>query len=167
MVAKVGLVIAGTALAMFVMGRFEGLAAHKGFNGPVAYAQESTDPGYDSSSQDGVDSEPDLSVSGIYSGTITDSGEGGGMISAAVTQIHSKVVGTFVATFASADYGPGFVKWKIKNGAIHGRLKFSLRGKCGLNFHGTFQNGDEISGTYQMTGCNGKSNSGSFDMTHP
>ena len=167
MLAKVGFVIAGTALAMFTMGRFETLAAHRGFGGSVAYAQETNDPGDYSSSQDDVDGEPDVTAGGVYSGTITDSGEGEGTISAAISQIHSKLIGTFVATFVSADYGPGFVKGKIKNGVIKARLRFSLKGKCGLSFHGTFQNGNEISGTYSMTGCNGKSNTGSFDMTQP
>ena len=167
MLAKVGLMIAGTALAMFAMGRIEGVAAHRGFAGSVACAQEWNDQGDDASAQDDADSEAAVSASGVYSGTIMDSGEGDGMISAAISQIHSKLVGTFVATFQSANYGPGFVKGKIKNGAINARLKFSLKGKCGLNFHGTFQNGNEITGSYTMTGCSGKSNSGTFDMTHP
>jgi len=167
MLAKVGLVIAGTALAMFAMGRIESIATHHGFGGSVACAQESNDPGDDDASvQDDADSEAAVSASGVYSGTIMDSGEGDGMISAAISQIHSKLTGTFVATFQTANYGPGFVKGKIKNGAINARLKFSLNGKCGLNFHGTFQNGNEITGDYAMTGCKGKSNHGTFDMTH-
>jgi hypothetical protein len=167
MLAKVGLVIAGTALAMFAMGRFESVAAHRGFGGPVACAQETNDSGDDASAQDDADSEAAMSASGIYSGTIMDSGEGDGMISASLSQIHSKLIGTFVATFPTADYGPGFVKGKIQsNGAINARLKFSLKGKCGVNFHGTFVNGNEITGDYTMTGCKGMSNHGTFDMTH-
>lgn len=164
MLAKLGFVIGATALAMLTMGRFETLAAHRGFGGSVACAQELNDY---SSALDDVDSESDVSAGGVYSGTITDSGEGEGTISAAISQIHSKLIGTFVATFTSDNYGPGFVKGKIKNGVIKARLRFSLKGKCGLSFHGTFQNGNEITGTYKMTGCNGKSNVGSFDMTQP
>lgn len=166
MLAKIGLVIVGAALSMFAMGS---AGAHRGFGGSVAYAQESVDPAGDASSQDDadIDSAPSVKASGVYSGTITDSSLGAGMISASITQIHSKLIGTFVATFVSSNFGPGFVKGKIKsNGAITARLKFSLKGKCGLNFHGTFQNGNEISGNYTMTGC-GMSDSGSFDMTQP
>jgi hypothetical protein len=166
MLAKVSLVIASTALAMFSMGRIESIAAHHGFGDPVACAQESNDPGDDASAQDDADSEAAVSASGVYSGAIMDSGEGDGMISAAISQIHSKLTGNFVATFQTTNYGPGFVKGKIKNGAINARLNFSIKGKCGLNFHGTFQNGNEISGNYTMTGCKGQSNHGSFDMTH-
>lgn len=167
MLAKVGLVIASTALAMFAMGRIENIAAHRGFGDSVAYAQDLDDQGDDASAQDDADatSKAAVNAGGVYSGGIMDSGEGDGMISAAISQIHSKLSGTFVATFQSTNYGPGFVKGKIKNGKINARLKFSLKGKCGLNFHGTFENGNEISGNYQMTGCKGKSNQGSFDMT--
>ena len=168
MLTKISLVVLSTALAMFAMARFESLAAHRGFSGSVAFAQESSDQADAAPSPDDADSDADASTfsnaGGVYSGTITDDNQGGGMISAAVTQIHSKLIGTFVATFASTDYGPGFVKGKIRsNGAINARLKFSLKGKCGLNFHGTFTNGNEISGSYTMTGC-GTSDHGTFDM---
>jgi len=162
MLAKIGLVMAGTAVAMFAMGRVENIAAHRGFGGSVACAQESNDPADDASAQDDADAA--TSASGIYSGTIVDNSLGNGMISAALSQRHSKLDGTFVATFVSSNYGPGFVNGKISsNGTVNARLKFSLKGKCGLNFHGTFQNGNEISGDYTMTGC-GMSDHGTFDM---
>lgn len=165
MLAKIGLVMVGTALAMFAMGRFESVAAHRGFRGSVACAQDWNDQADDTSAPDDPDADSEASVkaSGIYSGNIVDDSLGDGMISASLTQIHSKLIGTFVATFQSSDFGPGFVKGKIVNGAINARLKFSLRGKCGVNFKGTFKNGDEISGDYTMTGC-GMSDQGSFDM---
>jgi len=93
-----------------------------------------------------------------------DDSLGAGTISASLSQHHSKLGGTFVATFQSSNFGPGFVKGKINsNGAIGARLKFSLKGKCGLDFHGSFENRNEIAGSYTMTGC-GMSDSGSFDM---
>ncbi len=164
MLAKISLVMVGSALAMFVMGRVESLAAHRGFGGSIACAQDWDDPTGDASSQDDFDTDASVRATGVYSGTIVDDDLGHGMISASLSQIHSKLIGTFVATFQSSDFGPGFVKGKIApNGAINARLKFSLKGKCGVNFHGTFQNGDEISGDYTMTGC-GMSDAGSFDM---
>jgi hypothetical protein len=164
MLAKIGLVVVGTALAMFAMGRFESLAAHRGFGGSIACAQDWNEPADDASSQDDFDTDASVKAGGIYSGTIVDDNLGHGMISASLSQSHSKLGGTFVATFQSSDFGPGFVKGKIaSNGAINARLKFSLKGKCGVNFHGTFENGDEISGDYTMTDC-GMSDHGSFDM---
>lgn len=183
MLAKINLVIVGIALAMFAMGRFESLAAHRGLSGSIACAQESSDQSDEASSQDDenananadanadADSDADddadnaVSAGGVYSGMITDANLGDGMISAAITQIHSKLSGTFVATFTSADYGPGFVNGKISNGKITALLRFHLKGKCGLTFHGTFENGNEISGDYTMTGCKKMSDHGSFDMT--
>jgi hypothetical protein len=151
MLAKIGLVIVGTALAMSAMGRVENVVAHRGFGSSVVCAQESNDPA--------------TSASGVYSGTIVDNNLGTGMISASLSQQHSKLDGTFVATFVSSNYGPGFVNGKISsNGSINARLKFSLKGKCGLNFHGTFQNGNEISGDYTMTGCKKMSDHGTFEM---
>jgi hypothetical protein len=164
MLAKIGLVIVGTALAMSAMGRVENVVAHRGFCGSVASAQESNDPADDAAAQDDADAENATSAGGVYSGTIVDNNLGTGMISAALSQQHSKLDGTFVATFVSTNYGPGFVNGKISsNGNINARLKFSLKGKCGLNFHGTFQNGNEISGDYTMTGCK-MSDHGTFDM---
>jgi hypothetical protein len=176
MLAKIGLVIVSAALATFAMGRFESLAAHRGFGGSVASAQDWSDQADDASSQDDpdaaseddLDAEPATSAGGVYSGTIVDNNLGNGMIQAAITQIHStklvsKLLGNFIATFPSSDYGPGFVTGKINHGSITALLRFTLRGKCGLSFHGTFKNGNEISGTYTMTHC-GMSDAGSFDM---
>jgi hypothetical protein len=181
MLAKINLVIAVTALAMSAMGHVESLAAHRGLSGSAAFAQESSDQTDAASSQgdseadanadadadadDGADNA--VSAGGVYSGTIQDANLDDGMISAAITQIHGKISGTFVATFTSADYGPGFVKGKISsNGKITALLRFHLKGKCGLTFHGTFENGDEISGDYKVTGCKKTApDHGTFQMT--
>jgi hypothetical protein len=63
--AKIGLVIAGTALAIFVMGRVGNLKAGHWFTGSQAWAQDSEDQGDnaadqqdDASDQDGVVSPP-------------------------------------------------------------------------------------------------------------
>ena len=59
--AKIGLVITAAALATFAIGRFESLAAHRGFSGSVACAQESRDTADDASSQD-VAAAPDVTA---------------------------------------------------------------------------------------------------------
>jgi hypothetical protein len=178
MLAKINLVIAGIVLAMFAMARVESLAAHRGFSGSVAWAQESSDQSDEASPRDDTDADTNadadddadnaVNAGGVYSGTIQDANLSDGMISAAITQIHGKISGTFVATFTSADYGPGFVKGKISsNGKITALLRFHLKGKCGLTFHGTFENGNEIMGGYKLTGCKKTApDNGTFQMTH-
>jgi len=44
---------------------------------------------------------------------------------------------------------------------VKARLK--IKGGCGVSIKGVFQGGDEIVGTYKVTGC-GKSDGGTFDM---
>src|SRR5271156_91642 len=99
--ARIGVVIAGVALAMFVMGRVVNLRAGRGFGGSSAWAQESDDQAGDTASQDDATSQDDSasqddadtvakkipSASGIYSGTVMDHDMGAGKISAAITQI--------------------------------------------------------------------------------
>jgi len=161
MLKKIGFVTAGVVLATFVMGRVESLAAHRGFGGSLAWAQQWDDSAGDTSPQDddSMKKSPPPDVSGTYSGTIEDHRFGAGTISATISQSGSKLSGSWDATFG----GPGTLKGTVKsNGAITARLK--IKGGCGLNAHGTFESGDEISGTYQVTGC-GRSDHGTFDMT--
>lgn len=158
MLRKLGFVIAGTALTMFAMGRVESLASHRGFAGPAAWAQSWTD-----SDDDAADSQSDTvpDVGGNYTGTIEDHRFGMGDISADITQNGSALTGTWTASFG----GPGTLKGAVKpNGKIHARLKITGGHGCGLNIQGTFKNGDEIAGKYQVTGCK-KSDHGTFDVT--
>jgi|HubBroStandDraft_6_1064221.scaffolds.fasta_scaffold235791_2 hypothetical protein len=159
MLAKIGFVIAGTALAMFAMGRVESLAAHHGFSGSQAWAQQWDDSSGDSSSADDSESKSSPpNVAGTYSGTIEDHRFGAGTISATISQNGSKLSGPW-----SSSFGSGTLKGKVSSkGTISARLK--LKGGCGLNMHGTFENGDEIAGVYTVTGC-GKADHGTFDMT--
>jgi hypothetical protein len=99
-------------------------------------------------------------VSGSYSGTIQDAKLGSGAISADIIQNGSDLTGSWDASFG----GPGTLKGKVKpNSKVHARLKITGGKGCGLNIEGTFQNGNEIAGKYQVTGCK-KSDHGTFDM---
>jgi hypothetical protein len=111
-------------------------------------------------SDDAANSQPDSvpNVAGSYTGTLEDRRFGAGEISADVVQNGSKLSGTWDATFG----GPGTIKGSVKSsGKVHARLK--IKGGCGVTIKGVFQGGDEIVGTYKVTGC-GKSDGGTFDM---
>ena len=158
MLARIGFVVGGIVLSMFVMGRVESLATHRGFAGPAACAQLWTDPADDAD----VDSQPAAvpDVSGSYSGTIQDAKLGPGEITAEISQTGSTLTGSWDSTFG----GPGTLKGKVKpNSKVHARLKITGGKGCGLNVQGTFQNGNEIAGKYQVTGCK-RSDHGTFDM---
>jgi len=176
MKAKIGVVIAGIALAMFVMSRVENLRAGRGFGGSLAWAQESDDQAGDATSQDDAASQADsasqgddsidattVSASGIYSGTVMDNNMGAGTISAAISQIHSKLIGNWQDTFVP----PAFIMGTIKsNGTISMRMRFHLKGNCGYVFNGVFEHGNEISGDYTLNGCKGMApDHGTLDMT--
>jgi hypothetical protein len=157
MLGKLGFIIAGTALTMFAMGRVESLAAHRGFGGPSAWAQSWADLGDDDSAASQPDTVPD--VSGSYDGSIQDHRLGLGEIAADIAQNGSKLTGEWNSSF-----GAGTLKGSVKpNGKVHARLKITGGHGCGLNIQGVFQNGDEIVGKYEVTGC-GKSDHGTFDI---
>jgi len=174
---KIGVVIAEIALAMFVMGRVENLKAGRGFGGSLAWAQESDDQGDDAASQDDATSQEDsaspddgdstdttkVSAGGVYSGTVMDNNMGPGKISAAISQIHSQLIGTWQDTFVR----PAFIKGSITSkGKISMRMRFHLKGNCGYVFNGVFENGNEISGDYKLNGCKGMApDHGTLDMT--
>jgi hypothetical protein len=169
MPSKVGVAIAGVALAMFVAGR-AGLG-----HGPVAWAQEAQDQAADvqadeaapqdgeasqdeSAAQNAADgNEPNakptpVSASGVYSGTVMDANQGAGTISAAISQIRTKIIGTWQDTFVPPAFIAGTVNAKR---TMSLRMRFYLKGNCGYLFTGNFKNGNEISGTYKLTACGG------------
>jgi hypothetical protein len=173
--AKIG--IAAIALAVFVVGRVENPRAGRGFGGSIAWAQEPDDQAddalspddassqADSASQDDTDSidEATPSAGGIYSGTVMDNNMGAGAISAAIGQTRSKLSGVWQDTFVP----PAFLKGSIKkNGKISLKMRFHIKGNCGYVFNGVFENDDEISGNYKLTGCKGmEPDAGTLDMT--
>jgi hypothetical protein len=176
MLAKIGLVITGIALAMFAMGRVESVASHCGFSESGAWAQESDDQADDAVSLDDLaaqaaaaaQNDPDYPnitpgpASGIYSGTVTDNNMGVGTISASLSQFKGKLSGVWQDTFVPPAFWNGTIK---SNGAISARMKFHLFGKCGYVFHGVFKNGNEISGSYTLNGCKKMAKDhGTFDM---
>ena len=168
MLAKIGLVITGIVLAVFAMGRVESVAKHRGFSESAVWAQESDDQADDASLQDDADLQNQSGckpgpASGLYSGTVMDNNMGAGTIEGAFSQCRGKLTGNWQDTFVP----PAFFKGAIKsNGAINARMKFHLFGKCGYLFHGTFTNGNEISGSYTLNGCKGMAaDHGTFDMT--
>jgi hypothetical protein len=141
------------------MGRVESLAAHRGFSGSVAFAQQWDDQ----LGNDTVDSQPDSvpDVSGSYDGSMQDHRFGLGEIVADITQNGSKLTGDWNSSFG----GPGTLKGSVRpNGKVHARLKITGGHGCGLNVEGVFTNGDEIVGKYQVTGC-GKADHGTLDIT--
>ena len=164
--AKIGFVIIAAALATFAMGRFESLAAHRGFGGSVACAQESGDTADDASSQDDAVA-PDVTaaqIQGTYSGMIVDANLGtgtylGGFIPA--IHSHSKLLGTWSDSLINV---PGFIKGSVKpSGAISLSYRLKIKGRCVFKFHGMFNNG-EISGTYTTNGCTGPLSQGTIDI---
>ncbi len=180
MLAKIGLVITCIGLAMFAMGRLENVARQRGFTDSAAWAQESDDQADDAVSPDDDASQADAAsqddadpqnesgckagpASGIYSGTVMDNNMGAGTISGSFSQCRGKLNGVWQDTFVP----PAFFKGTIKsNGAISARMKFHVFGKCGYLFHGVFENGNEISGSYTLNGCKGMApDHGTFDMT--
>jgi hypothetical protein len=176
--AKIGVVIAGVALGIFVVGRAENRTARFAFAESSAWAQESDDQTDDAVSQGDDTSQADtaspddadatkpapVSAGGIYSGTVMDNNMGAGKISAAISQIHAKISGTWQDTFVP----PAFINGTIKaNGKLNWRMRFGLKGNCGYLFTGVFKNGNEISGSYKVNGCGKKvvADHGTLDMT--
>jgi len=155
-VRKSAFVFAAALISSFAMGRAQSLIAHQGFVGPVACAQQWDD----SMSDDAANAQPDTvpNVAGSYSGTLEDHRFGMGDITADIVQNGSKLSGNWSSDFG----GPGTIKGSVKaSGAVKARLK--IKGGCGVSIKGVFQGGDEIVGTYKVTGC-GKSDGGTFDM---
>jgi hypothetical protein len=180
MLSKIGLVITCIVLAVFAMGRVESVAMHRGFSESAVWAQESDDQADDAISPDDNASQADPAsqddaapqdasgctegpASGIYSGTVMDNNLGAGTIDGAFLQCRGKLTGNWHDTFVP----PAFFKGTIKsNGAINARMKFHVFGKCGYVFHGVFENGNEIAGSYKLNGCKGMAaDGGTFQMT--
>jgi uncharacterized protein (DUF2147 family) len=150
-VGRLSFLITGTVLAMFVMGRAESFLAHRGLGGSQAWAQDWYDSSGDSSSE-ADDSEsksktPPPDIAGTYTGTIDDHKEGSGAFTMEITQTGGKLSGSFFDFFNSGTIS-GTVTSKDK---VKMRLKVS--GKCGATFHGEFEDGDQISGVYKVSGC--------------
>ena len=156
---KILFVIAGVFLASFAMAQAEGVGAHRGFGGSIAWAQSWDD----SAEGDAVDSRtPPPNVAGSYTGMASDHKFGMGAISIDLTQTGSKLSGTW-----STDLGGGVsdepVSGKVRpNSKVH--LKLTISHHCSLNFQGIFEHGDEISGVYVASGC-GSSDHGAADVT--
>jgi hypothetical protein len=176
--AKIGVMIAGIALATLVVNRVGNLGAGRGFSGSIAWAQEADDSAADAASQDDATSQDDsaaqdsadsteaktiVSAGGVYSGTVMDNDKGAGTISAAISQIHAKLIGTWQDTFVPPAFIVGTITAK---GKISMRMRFHLTGNCGYLFTGVFENGNEISGSYTLSGCKGMApDHGTLQMT--
>jgi|SRR5579863_2117798 len=157
MLRKFGLVVGATVLAMFVMARVESLAAHRGFAGSVAWAQDWDDADADS------EAAPTLpNVAGNYTGNVSDHRLGNGTISATITQggpSGGVLKGNWSTSLGLVNGG---LKGKVKpNNAV--KLQLKVNSHCFLNAHGTFENGDEIVGVYHGQGC-GHPDHGTFDV---
>jgi len=173
MPSKMGVVVAGLALATLLAGRVG--------NGSVAWAQDADVQSDEAAAQDeaasqDVDASPDeaygdvakakptpVSANGVYSGTVMDANGGAGTISAAISQIRTKIIGTWQDTFVP----PAFIQGTMNaKGKMSLRMKFYIRGNCGYIFSGNFTNGNEISGTYKLTACGRKfpADHGTLDM---
>jgi hypothetical protein len=175
--SKIGVVIAGGALAILASGHVENLSARFAFADSSAWAQESDDQADEAASPDEDTPQPDtaspddadatkpapVSAGGVYSGTVMDNNQGAGKISAAISQIHAKIIGTWQDTFVP----PAFIAGTIKaNGNLNLRMRFYIKGNCGYLFTGVFKNGNEISGSYQVNACGKKvaADHGTLDM---
>jgi hypothetical protein len=184
MLAKIGLVITCIGLATFAMGRVESVARHRGFSESTAWAQESDDQADDAVSPDdtaaqdnaGAQDDPAVQharhkntckVCGNYSGKIISNSLGTGTfmlgIIPANIPFRSKLSGTWIDSF---DNTPGFMKGTASSkGGLSLQFRLKIKGHCLFNFHGIFENGNEISGTYNTNGCSGPSDSGTIDIT--
>jgi hypothetical protein len=181
MLTKIGLVITGIGLAMFAMARVENVARHRGFSESQAWAQESGEQADDAVSQDddaasqadaasqddgdGQDTSgcKDGPAGGLYSGTVMDNNMGAGTIEGAFFQCRGKLTGNWQDTFVHPAFFSGTIK---SNGAISAFLKFHLFSKCGYIFHGVFEHGNEIAGSYKLSGCKGMAaDGGTFHMS--
>ncbi len=153
MLSKFGFVTVGVGLAMFAMGPIRSLATHRGLSESAVWAQESQesqdseDQAGDSVSADDLaaqaaaaaQDDPDYPniksgpASGIYEGTVMDNNMGMGTISAALTQLKSKLSGVWQDTFVP----PAFWKGSIKSGgAISAKMKFHIRANAVISFTG-------------------------------
>jgi|HubBroStandDraft_2_1064218.scaffolds.fasta_scaffold110053_2 hypothetical protein len=190
MLAKIGCVTIGIVLAMFAMARVENVARHRGFSESAAWAQESDDQADDAvsqddgaaqdeaASQDDAGAQDELAVQharhksickvcGNYSGQIISNSLGTGTfmlgIIPANIPFRSKLLGTWIESF---DNTQGFMKGTVNSkGGLSLQFRLNIKGHCLFNFHGTFENGNEISGTYNTNGCSGPSDSGTIDIT--
>ena len=186
MLAKIGFVITGIGLAMLAMGRVESVASHRGFSESAVWAQQSDDQAGDAASPDDEASEADAAwqddadlavqnaghknvckVCGTYSGQIISNSLGTGTIMLGIIPANipfrSKVIGTWIDSF---DNTPAFLKGSASsNGGVSLQFRLKAKGHCLFKFHGTFENGNEISGTYSTNGCSGPSDSGTIDIT--
>lgn len=184
MLTKIGLVIAGIGLAMFAIARVESIAMHRGFSESAAWAQESDDQADDAVSQDDNASQDDgapqddlavpdarhkniCKVCGTYTGKIISNSLGTGTIMVGIIPANipfrRKLSGTWIDSF---DNTPGFMKGTASsNGGLSLQFRLKIKGHCLFNFHGIFENGNEISGTYNTNGCSGPSDSGTIDIT--
>ena len=165
MLAKIGSVIGAIALATFMMGRAESLTAHCGFGGSTVWAEQWDDTAGDASPQDDFVAQPDSlpDVSGSYSGSVESHRFGSGTLSATISQ--GGPSGGSLSGGWGTDLDGGIentLKGKVKpNSKVS--LKLKISGHCGLVAHGTFKNGDEISGKYHSNGC-GRPDHGTFDI---
>jgi len=159
---KLSFVVTGIVLATFVMGRVESLAEHRGFGDSLAWAQAWDDSSDDAASQSDVSKSksPPPDVSGTYSGTVEDHRFGGGTISGTISQNGSKLSGSWETDVNGG--ASGTLKGTVKSNSSV-KMKLKIRGACGLNAHGIFENGDEISGVYHVSGC-GKPDHGTFHI---
>ena len=158
---KVVFVIAVLFLSSLAIGRAESLLAHRGFAGSAAYAQNWDNSGSDASSTAEPETKSPPNVAGTYSGTIDDHQDGSGPMTMTINQNGKKLTGNFTTFFNS-----GTIKGSVSTtGKVHARLK--VGGTCGASFHGTFENGDEIVGVYNVSGCRPKDNGdhGTIDAT--
>jgi hypothetical protein len=180
MLAKIGCVITCVGLAMFAIARVENVARHRGFSESAAWAQDSDDQSNDAVSQDDAVSQPDTApqddgdgqdtrgckdgpAGGLYSGTVMDNNMGAGTISGAFFQCRGKLTGNWQDSFVHPAFFSGTIK---SNGAIKATMRFHLFSKCGYLFHGVFEHGNEISGSYKLSGCKGMAaDGGTFDMS--
>jgi hypothetical protein len=182
--AKIGSVIAGAALAMFVTGRAGNLIPGHSFADSQAWAQDSGDQTDDVASQDDAAPQDDAAtpeddaasgdgtlnsavtnktVSGNYSGTMMDDQRGAGTyLGGFIPGLHShtKLSGTFTDTWE----GPGFVEGTVSSsGAVTLKYRLKIKGDCVFSFKGTY-NAGVIMGTYNRAGCKGGPGQGTLNI---
>jgi hypothetical protein len=157
MLGKLSVATVGIIFSTFVVGRVASLGSHRGLGGSIAWAQT-----WDDTAEAPDAKTPPPDISGSYSGPADDHRHGAGTISAMISQTGAVLSGTWETDIHGGASGTltGTVK---SNGSV--KMRLTIGGHCGLNVHGIFEHGDEITGVYHVSGCGRKPDFGTFDIT--
>lgn len=174
MVGKIGFAILAFVLGSFLVSRIGWHRAQIGYDGAVAWAQDSSpvagDATQDDSGGDAIATEPDkercgpqADVRGPWCGSIDDNQLGSGTISLAIKQ--DLCTGRLSGRWTDDLGASGTLKGETQGEAVIVTLR--PRGtRCRFAVNGTLVSPNEITGNFSIFGCK-RSDGGTFDITRP